>query len=188
VHGVGVRYGPRPLRRARSGLLHAQQGAPVQRVEHAILNRPLSAPGGDRVAFIFEGPGTLRVLDVRRRSIRALANPASASAGRSRGLPTGAGLPTQPSPVSSSRWRLAVGARDVSAVSATASSPAWSPGGRRIALLRRRLWTVRPDGTGARRITSAVIRGLCLNDSTSAQSCGPRWSPDGRKLYYLAAR
>jgi Tol biopolymer transport system component len=46
----------------------------------------------------------------------------------------------------------------------------------------------RPDGTGARRITSAVIRGLCLNDSTSAQSCGPRWSPDGRKLYYLAAR
>jgi Tol biopolymer transport system component len=164
------------------------RGAPVQRVEHAILNRPVWAPGGERIAFIFEGPGTLRLLDVRRRSIRPLADPASSIDGALTWSPDGR------------RLAYATAAGELFTVAATgrrqrprrvgrfgdASSPAWSPGGRRIALLRRRLWTVRPDGTGARRITSAVIRGLCAVDSSSAPSCGPRWSPDGRKLYYLA--
>ena len=102
------------------------RGAPAQRVEHAILNRPLWAPGGDRIAFIYEGQGTLRVLDVRRRSIRTLADPASSIDGALTWSPDGRRLsPTQPPPVSSSRSRLAVdaSARDVSAVSATLPAP-----------------------------------------------------------------
>lgn len=162
------------------------RGGPVQRVDGGgIVYRPLWARGGDRIAFTEQG--TLRVLDVRRRSIRTLANPASSIDGALTWSPDGR------------RLAYATAAGELFTVAAIGgrprrvgrfsdvSSPVWSPGGRRIALLRRRLWTVRPDGTGARRITSVVIRGLCLNDSTSAQSCGPTWSPDGRKLYYLAA-
>jgi Tol biopolymer transport system component len=166
------------------------RGAPVQRVEHAILNRPLWAPGGGRIAFIFEGPGALRVLDVRRRSIRTLADPASSIDGALTWSPDGR------------RLAYATAAGELFTVAANggrqrprrvgrfsdASSPVWSPGGRRIALLRRRLWTIRPDGTSARRITSVVTRGFCQVDSGSAPSCSPMWSPDGRKLYYLAAR
>lgn len=164
------------------------RGAPVQRVDGGgIVNRPLWALGGDRIAFTSEG--TLRVLDVRRRSIRTLADPASSIDGALTWSPDGR------------RLAYATAAGELFTVAAIggrqrprrvgrfsdASSPLWSPGGRRIALLRRRLWTIRPDGTGVRRITSVVIRGLCLVDSDSAPSCGPRWSPDGRKLYYLAA-
>jgi Tol biopolymer transport system component len=166
------------------------RGAPVQRVDGGgIVNRPLWAPGGGRIAFIFEGPGTLRVLDVRRRSIRTLADPASSIDGALTWSPDGR------------RLAYATAAGELFTVAANggrqrprrvgrfsdASSPVWSPSGRRIALLRRRLWTIRPDGTDARRITSVVIRGFCQVDSGSAPSCRPMWSPDGRKLYYLAA-
>jgi Tol biopolymer transport system component len=165
------------------------RGAPVQRVDGGgIVSRPLWAPGGDRIAFTEQG--RLRVLDLQRRSIRTLANPASSIDGALTWSPDGR------------RLAYATAAGELFTVAAIggrqrprrvgrfsdASSPVWSPGGRRIALLRRRLWTVRPDGTGARRITSMVVRGLCLVDSSTAPSCGPRWSPDGRKLYYLAAR
>lgn len=55
------------------------------------------------------------------------------------------------------------------------SSPAWSPGGRTIALVRQRsgasptIMLVATDGRGLRRLTSGV---------------SPSWSPDGRRLVF----
>jgi Tol biopolymer transport system component len=179
---------PDPYGEREAVCLTLNRGAPVQRVDGGgIVSRPLWAPGGGRIAFTEQG--RLRVLDVGRRSIRTLANPASSIDGALTWSPDGRGLA-----FATSAGELftvaAIGGRQrprrVGRFS-DASSPVWSPGGHRIALLRRRLWTIRPDGTGARRITNAVIRGLCLTDSGSAPSCGPRWSPDGRKLYFLAA-
>jgi Tol biopolymer transport system component len=180
---------PDPYGEREAVCLTLNRDAPVQRVDDDIVHRPLWGPGGDRIAFTDQGGGALRVLDVRRRSIRLLADPESAIDGALTWSPDGRRLAYANAAVE----LFTVGAigghhrpRRVGRFRG-GSSPAWSPGGRRIAVLRRQLWTVRPDGTGARRITSAVIRGLCDVDSFSAPSCGPRWSPDGRKLYYLAA-
>jgi Tol biopolymer transport system component len=56
--------------------------------------------------------------------------------------------------------------------------PAWSPDGTRIAFARNRpgsgaIYTVRPDGTGLRRLTRF-----------GEAAYSPAWSPDGRRLAY----
>jgi TolB protein len=60
-----------------------------------------------------------------------------------------------------------------------AYDPAWSPDGRAIAYVAREdgyhtIWLVRPDGSRARRVSSAGLHRA------------PAWSPDGRRLAYLA--
>lgn len=74
--------------------------------------------------------------------------------------------------------------RPVTDGSASDNSPAWSPRGDLIAFTSRRdgdgdfdLFTIRPDGTGLRRLTRAPG-----NDSH------PAWSPDGRWIVFASAR
>ena len=68
--------------------------------------------------------------------------------------------------------------------SASDNSPAWSPRGDRIAFTAKReededydIFTIRPDGTGLRRLASAPG-----NDSH------PAWSPDGEWIVFTSAR
>ena len=165
-------------------------GAPVQRVSarRNFVNRPLPSPDGERVAFTGLGGSPLSVLHLPSRSLRVLADPASSIDGALTWSPDGR------------RLAFATAANKLFTIATSggrprrlghfhdASSPSWGPGGHRIAFFRRRLWTVRPDGSGARRITRERISRNCPVDSFTAPSCGPVWSPDGRKLYYLADR
>jgi Tol biopolymer transport system component len=165
------------------------EGGDVQRVEVGLADRPVFAPDGHRVAFTGYGGDGLRLLDLRTKSTRLLADLPEAIDGALSWAPDGR------------RIAFATAANELFTVAAAgarprrvghfrdARSPAWGPGGRRIALLRRRLWTVRPDGRAARRVTrDPVSAATCPIGSFSAPSCGPAWSPDGRKLYYLARR
>lgn len=77
---------------------------------------------------------------------------------------------------------LATGDRaNVSRSPAYDSAPAWSPDGMRLVFTSNRdgaqeLWTVGPDGSGAKRLTH----------SEGAKPFNPEWSPDGKEvLYYL---
>jgi Tol biopolymer transport system component len=77
---------------------------------------------------------------------------------------------------------LATGDRaNVSRTPGRNSAPTWSPDGTRIAFVSGRdgiqeLWTVAPDGTGAKRLTR----------SDGAKPFNPAWSPDGKEIaYYL---
>ena len=179
---------PDPYGEREAICFRPSSGGAVQRVDTGFAHRPLPAPRGERVAFTDHWGGDLRVLDLPRRSIRLLANPASAIDGALTWSADGR------------RIAFATAAGELFSVAAAAgpprrigrfrdaATPAWGPGGRRIAFARRRLWTVRPDGTGASRVASDVLSGACLFDSSTAPSCGPAWSPDGRKLYYLAPR
>jgi WD40-like Beta Propeller Repeat len=163
-------------------------GGSVQRIEVGLVDRVAPAPDGERVAFAGLGGAPLGVLSLRRRSARVVVDPASSVDGaptwspdsRQIGYATAAG---ELFTIRSSGGRP----RRVGRFGG-AGSPAWSPGGRRIAFLRGRLWTVRPDGKDARRITRERTSRDCPVSSGTAPSCGPAWSPDGRKLYYLARR
>jgi Tol biopolymer transport system component len=165
------------------------KGGDVQQVEVGLADRPAFAPDGNRVAFTGLGGDGLFLLDLRTRSTRLLANPPEAVDGALSWAPDGR------------RIAYATAAEELFTVAAAggrprrvgrfrdARSPAWGPGGRRIAFLRGRLWTVRPDGSAARRVTrERVSAAACPIGSSSAPSCGPAWSPDGGKLYYLARR
>lgn len=55
------------------------------------------------------------------------------------------------------------------------TNPAWSPDGSRIAFDRNEIWTIRPDGAGALRLTQA--------SATQGQS-SPTWSPDEAYLAF----
>jgi TolB protein len=62
------------------------------------------------------------------------------------------------------------------------SAPAWSPDGSRLAVCLSReggsqIFTVNPDGSNVRRLTSS-----------SAIDTEPRWSPDGQWLYFTSDR
>jgi hypothetical protein len=58
----------------------------------------------------------------------------------------------------------------------------WSPDGSRIAYSVSEIWTIRPDGTNATRITQHTIT------KTEERSQGsPTWSPDGAFLAYTEA-
>ena len=77
---------------------------------------------------------------------------------------------------------LATGDRvNVSRTPGRSSAPAWSPDGARIVFVSGRdgaqeLWTVAPDGSGAKRATQ----------SGGAKPFNPAWSPDGKEIaYYL---
>ena len=58
------------------------------------------------------------------------------------------------------------------------SNPVWSPSGDRIAFNRSEIWTIRPDGTSAVKLTLATTTSRLTQKQTS-----PTWSPDG---VYLA--
>lgn len=163
-------------------------GGPVQQVDVGLVDRVAPAPDGERVAFTGFSGSPLEVLSLRRRSTRELVDPASSVDGALTWSPDG-------------RW-IAYGtaAEELFTIRSSGGrprrvgrlggvrSPVWSPGGRRIALLRERLWTVRPDGTDARRITRQRLSRDCPISSSTEPACGPVWSPGGRKLYYLAPR
>jgi Tol biopolymer transport system component len=62
------------------------------------------------------------------------------------------------------------------------AAPAWSPDGRWIAFVRRQrgdvereIWLMRPDGSGARRLTS--LHGSSIN---------PAWSPDSTRIVFAS--
>lgn len=161
-------------------------GGAVQRVEVGFAERPVPAPDGERVAFTGLGGAPLRLLNLRRRSVRLLANPASSIDGALTWSPDGRRLAFANAADELFTIATAGGRpRRVGRIRG-ARSPAWSPGGHRIAFIRGRLWTVRPDGTGARRVTREVLSRDCPIGSFTAPSCGPAWSPNGRRLYYLA--
>jgi TolB protein len=61
------------------------------------------------------------------------------------------------------------------------SMPDWSPDGEQIAFTRRYrhredIYTIRPDGTGLRRLTKEV-----------GQHFSPAWSPNGRRIVFVTA-
>ena len=149
------------------------RGGPVQRFDVGIAHRPLWAPDGSRVAFTGSrgravcasstcGAAPFADSPIRRRPSTALTwSPdrrriAYATAAGELFTIAGAG----------GRPRRVGRFRDV-------GTPAWGPGGRRIAFSRRRLWTVRPDGTGASRVTREVLSGTCPVDSSTAASVRP---------------
>src|SRR3954447_4556917 len=56
--------------------------------------------------------------------------------------------------------------------------PAWSPDGRRLAIIvADRLWTVRPDGSQERPLTTVP-----------GNEREPAWSPDGRRIAFASDR
>jgi TolB protein len=68
--------------------------------------------------------------------------------------------------------------------------PAWAPDGSRIAFAsggptpeNQELYTVRPDGTGLRRLTFTAGDSETLGDDAA-----PAWSPDGRRLFFTSNR
>jgi len=54
----------------------------------------------------------------------------------------------------------------------SARSPDWRPDGKRIAFKTGDVYTIRPDGSGLKRVTEF------------GTSSGPRWSPDGRTITF----
>jgi hypothetical protein len=58
-------------------------------------------------------------------------------------------------------------------------NPAWSPDGSRIALDRGEIWTIKPDGTTAVRLTQSSI-----SKTQQLRQVGPTWSPDGTYLAF----
>lgn len=179
---------PDPYGERESICFRLAGGGPVQRIEVGPIDRVAPAPDGERIAFTGLGGGPLGVLSLRSRSTRMLVNPASSVDGTPAWSPDGRRIAYATAAGELFTIRSSGGRPRRVGRFGDAYSPAWSPGGRRIAFLRGRLWTVRPDGRGARRITRERLSGDCPIDSFTAPSCGPAWSPGGRKLYYLAPR
>lgn len=71
------------------------------------------------------------------------------------------------------------------------SDPELSPDGRTVAFVRgdpaggTSLWTIRADGTGARRWVTSTA-GDTVPERTLARFQSPRFSPDGRRIYFLS--
>jgi dipeptidyl aminopeptidase/acylaminoacyl peptidase len=70
--------------------------------------------------------------------------------------------------------------------------PIWSPDGRLVAYISDRsgylnIWTMKPDGTGARQITR-VDQDQDYPENDYLQTMGLHWSPDGTRLLYFTNR
>jgi Tol biopolymer transport system component len=164
-------------------------GGAVQQIEVGLVDRVAPAPDGVRIAFTGMGGSPLGVVNLRTRSVRVLVDPASSVDGAPTWSPDSRRIAYATAAGELFTIRTSGGRPRRIGRFANARSPAWSPGGGRIAFSRERLWTVHPDGKGARRITrERVSAANCLVNSGSAPSCGPAWSPGGRKLYYLGHR
>jgi Tol biopolymer transport system component len=179
---------PDPYGERESICFRRAGGGAVQRIEVGLVDRVVPAPGGERVAFTGLGGAPLSVLSLRRRSARMLFDPASSVDGAPTWSPDGQRIAYATAAGELFTIRSSGGRPRRVGRFGDAWSPAWSPGGRRIAFLRGRLWTVRRDGTDARRITRESLSRDCPVSSGTAPSCGPAWSPDGRRLYFLARR
>ena len=71
-------------------------------------------------------------------------------------------------------------------------SPAWAPDGTRVAFSWFRcpaktddVYTIRPDGSGLRRVTGRSISGLWFR---RAWSMSPSFSPDGRLIAFARSK
>jgi Tol biopolymer transport system component len=161
----------------------------VQQIEVGLVDRVAPAPDGIRIAFTGQGGSPLGVVNLRTRSVRVLVDPASSVDGAPTWSPDSRKIAYATAAGELFTIRTSGGRPRRVGRFANARSPAWSPGGGRIAFLRERLWTVHPDGKVARRITrERVSAAHCPISSSAAPSCGPAWSPGGRKLYYLGLR
>jgi Tol biopolymer transport system component len=164
-------------------------GGPVQQIAVGLVDRVAPAPDGVRVAFTGLGGSPLGVINLRTGAVRVLVDPASSVDGAPTWSPDSRRIAYATAAGELFTIRTSGGRPRRVGRFSNARGPAWSPGGGRIAFLRERLWTVHPDGKGARRITRERLSAAdCPVSSFTAPSCGPAWSPGGRKLYYLGRR
>ena len=154
-----------------------------------LVDRVAPAPDGVRVAFTGLGGSPLGVVNLRTRSVRVLVDPASSVDGAPTWSPDSRRIAYATAAGELFTIRISGGRPRRVGRFANVRGPAWSPGGGRIAFLRERLWTVHPDGKGARRVTRERLGAPdCRISSSTAPSCGPAWSSSSRKLYYLGRR
>jgi Tol biopolymer transport system component len=179
-----------PYGELESLCFRGRNGGPVVRVSGGFVHRPMPSPDGERVAFTDQEGGHLRIFTFRTRSVRLLADPESAIDGSLTWSPDGRRLAFANAAGELFTIPTARGRPHRIARFTNASTPVWSPRGGRIAFVRSRLWTIRPDGKRARRIGTQVVGvvGCAGPDSSTEETCGPVWSPSGRKLYYIAAQ
>ena len=173
------RYGPAAIFVSRPDGSRQRQ---VTRPGDAGDTSPSWSPNGSRIVFVREGSGIYSAPAAGGRAQRltrdfTASDPAWGPDGR-----------IAFARASENRWRINLVAADGSSVTPLPSgttndqSPSWSPDGSRIAFAgespdRIDVYTMRPDGSDRRRITTAGA------DEANQQ---PAWSPDGKMIAYSA--
>ncbi len=146
------------------------------------------SPDGSQIAFRSErGGGGIFIMGATGESVRRLTdfgdNPAWSPDGKRIVFATEGESDPHARELDSELWTVDVAGGEPERLFAEDSvQPAWSPNGDRIAfwsVIRglRDVWTVRADGTDARRVTEAP-----------SVDWGPVWAPDGSGLFFSSDR
>lgn len=164
-----------------------RNSSPVQATQSTWAFWPAFAPDGRRIVFAADAdsyPFALWLLDTTNGALRRIGWSGGSNGGATRASwsPDGRRLAVAASRDGTRQvWVLDLvtgTSQQLTRHPDGAYDPAWSPDGRAIAYVAREegehnLWLVRPDGSGARRVSRPGLHRA------------PAWSPDGRQLAYL---